>query len=107
MNPIERRPGPVVIDVEGLDLNAADRARIQHPLTGGVILFARNFESREQVRTLCAQIRSLRTPAPLICVDHEGGRVQRFRTGFTRIEPMRAVGELWDKDPLAVCARAT
>jgi len=107
MNAIERRPGPVVLDVEGLTLTAADRARIQHPLTGGVILFARNFASRAQVTALCAEIRALRTPAPLICVDHEGGRVQRFRTGFTAIEPMRALGALWDRDPLAACARAT
>ncbi len=107
MSAIERRPGPVVIDVEGLTLTAADRERIVHPLTGGVILFARNFASRDQVAALCAEIRALRSPAPLICVDHEGGRVQRFREGFTRIEPMRAIGELWDRDPLAACGRAT
>lgn len=98
--------GPVVVDVEGLALTDADRARLLHPLVGGVILFSRNFASRAQVAQLCASIRALR-PQLLICVDHEGGRVQRFRKGFSAIEPMRALGELWDRDPLAACGRAT
>ncbi|GAA4410781.1 beta-N-acetylhexosaminidase [Quisquiliibacterium transsilvanicum] len=98
--------GPVVLDVAGLELTAADRELLIHPLTGGVILFARNFASRDQVAALCADIRALR-PGLLICVDHEGGRVQRFREGFTAIEPMRALGELWDRDVLAACRRAT
>ncbi|MFP5460559.1 MAG: beta-N-acetylhexosaminidase [Gammaproteobacteria bacterium] len=98
--------GPVVLDVAGLELTAEDRELLMHPLTGGVILFARNFASREQVAALCAEIRALR-PGLLVCVDHEGGRVQRFREGFTEIEPMRALGELWDRDVLAACRRAT
>jgi beta-N-acetylhexosaminidase len=99
-------PGPVVLDVAGLELTAEDRELLMHPLTGGVILFGRNFASRDQVAGLCAGIRALR-PGLLVCVDHEGGRVQRFREGFTAIEPMRALGELWDRDVLAACRRAT
>ncbi|HWS74893.1 MAG TPA: beta-N-acetylhexosaminidase [Quisquiliibacterium sp.] len=98
--------GPVVVDVGGLELTAEDRARLLHPLVGGVILFARNFASRDQVAALCADIRALR-PQLLICVDHEGGRVQRFRKGFSPIEPMRELGALWDRDVLAACKRAT
>jgi beta-N-acetylhexosaminidase len=99
--------GPVVCDVAGLELTDDDRARLRHPLVGGVILFARNFESPRQVAALCAQIRALRMPELLICVDHEGGRVQRFRTGFTAIPPMRTLGARWDQDPIAACREAT
>ena len=99
-------PGPVVLDVAGVALTAEDRERLLHPLVGGVILFARNFESREQVAALCAEIRALRDPL-LITVDQEGGRVQRFRHGFTAIPPMRTLGEEWDRDVLAACKRAT
>ena len=91
---------PLILDVAGPSLTAADRRRLAHPLTGGVILFARNWQSREQLGSLCRQIRSVRADL-LICVDHEGGRVQRFRTdGFTHLPPMRALGELWLKAPL-------
>jgi beta-N-acetylhexosaminidase len=89
---------PVVLDVAGTALNAEDRRRLKHPLVGGLILFARNWEDRLQLTALCAQIKKLR-PDVLICVDHEGGRVQRFRTdGFTHLQPMRALGERWMKD---------
>ncbi len=89
---------PVVLDIAGTALNAADRRRLQHPLSGGLILFARNWESRRQLTELCAEIKSLR-PELLICVDHEGGRVQRFRSdGFTHLPAMRALGEMWMKD---------
>ena len=91
--------GPVMLDVEGLVLNDADRRRIGHPMTGGVIFFARNFESRVQLVALVAEIRALR-PDVLIAVDHEGGRVQRFRRdGFTHLPAMRRLGALWDADP--------
>jgi len=100
-------PGPVVLDVSGPVLSADDRARLCHPLVGGVILFERNFESRAQVATLTREIRALRAPPLLIAVDHEGGRVQRFRDGFTQIPPMRELGERWDRDVLAACKRAT
>jgi beta-N-acetylhexosaminidase len=98
--------GPVMLDVAGVELTAADRERIAHPLTGGVILFARNYESPRQLRALTAAIRAVRGPAPLIAVDHEGGRVQRFRDGFTEIPAMRTLGELWDSDVAAAVAEA-
>ncbi len=98
--------GPVVLGLEGTSLSAADRMRLLHPLTGGAILFSRNFESCAQLRALTASIRALRTPSLLICVDHEGGRVQRFREGFTAIPPMRTLGALWDSDVAAAAAEA-
>ncbi|HTQ01359.1 MAG TPA: beta-N-acetylhexosaminidase [Casimicrobiaceae bacterium] len=98
--------GPVVIGVEGFELTAADRERLTHPLAGGVILFARNFESCAQLKALTASIRALRAPALLVSVDHEGGRVQRFRDGFTAIPPMRTLGALWDRDVAKAAAEA-
>jgi beta-N-acetylhexosaminidase len=89
---------PVVLDVAGLTLTADDRRRLAHPLTGGLILFARNWQSRLQLTELTAEIKSIR-PDVLVCVDHEGGRVQRFRTdGFTHLPPMRVLGEMWMDD---------
>jgi beta-N-acetylhexosaminidase len=88
-----------MLDVEGTELNDADRRRLSHPLVGGVILFARNYESPEQIAAMCREIHALRYPPLLIAVDHEGGRVQRFREGFTAIPPMRAFGELWHAHP--------
>jgi beta-N-acetylhexosaminidase len=82
--------------VAGHELTADDRRRLLHPLTGGVILFTRNYDAPEQLRRLTADIHALREPALVIAVDHEGGRVQRFKSGFTRIAPMRALGEAWD-----------
>ena len=73
--------GPVVIDVAGTALTEDDRRRLLHPLTGGVILFSRNYESPEQLQRLTSAIHELREPALVIAVDHEGGRVQRFRSG--------------------------
>ncbi len=98
--------GPVLVDVAGLRLTDAERQRLCHPLVGGVILFARNFANPDQLRTLCAEISSLREPRLLIAVDHEGGRVQRFREGFTSIAPMRSLGTLWDQDREQACAQA-
>ncbi len=91
--------GPLMLDVGGTALTDADRARLTHPLCGGVIIFARNYESPEQVAALTAQIHALRTPPLLVAVDQEGGRVQRFREGFTPIPPMRALGLLHDEHP--------
>lgn len=91
--------GPVMIDVEGTELNADDVRRLQHPLVGGVILFARNFQTPAQLKALTASIHAVRQPPLLIAVDHEGGRVQRFREGFTRIPPMRELGKVWDHSP--------
>jgi beta-N-acetylhexosaminidase len=87
-----------VIDVVGLALGDDDRRRLVHPATGGVILFSRNYETPEQLTALCEEIEKLREPALPVCVDHEGGRVQRFKTGFTLLPPMRALGMLWDRD---------
>lgn len=98
---------PVIIDVPGLRLTKVDRQRLKHPLVGGVILFGRNWQDRSQLSALCADIKKVRRDL-LICVDHEGGRVQRFRTGgFTHLPPMRALGELWLKDALAATNAAT
>ena len=91
---------PLIIDIAGLALTADDHRRLAHPLVGGLILFARNWASRAQLTALCASVKRLR-PDLLICVDHEGGRVQRFRTdGFTHLPPMRALGELWMRDAM-------
>ena len=91
--------GPVMTDVGGLLLTADDIKRLQHPLIGGVILFARNFTSPKQLKELTTSIHALREPKLPIAVDHEGGRVQRFRDGFTQIPPMRLLGQRWDKSP--------
>ena len=89
---------PVVLDVAGLALDDDDRRRLAHPLTGGVILFARNWRDRRQIVDLVAEMKAIR-PDLLVCVDHEGGRVQRFRSdGFTPIAPMRTLGEMWMDD---------
>jgi beta-N-acetylhexosaminidase len=96
-----------MLDVVGTALSEDDIRRIRHPLTGGVILFARNFENRTQLTALTAAIHDVR-PGMLIAVDHEGGRVQRFKTdGFTRLPAMRRLGELWDRDVLAATRAAT
>jgi len=92
----------LILDIAGLQLSEVDKQRLRHPLTGGVILFGRNWQSRAQLTQLCADIKAVRSDV-LICVDHEGGRVQRFRTdGFTHLPPMRAFGELWMQDSKAV-----
>jgi len=90
--------GPVMLDIDGLHLSPADRDLLREPAVGGVILFSRNFESADQVADLVQDIRALRSPPLLIAVDHEGGRVQRFRDGFTAIPPMRRIGREYDRD---------
>src|SRR5699024_10847122 len=92
--------GPVLVDIEGTVLSAEERQRLMHPMVGGVILFSRNFASRAQLTELCAEINALRHPGLLIAVDHEGGRVQRFKEdGFTHLPAMQELGALYDKEP--------
>jgi len=106
MRRVRLPPGPAVIDVIGTMLTDADRDRLRHPAAGGVILFSRNYESPEQLSVLTEEIEKLRDPALPICVDHEGGRVQRFRQGFSAIPAMRELGRLWDRDRPAARAAA-
>ncbi len=89
--------GPVMIDVAGQELTAEDRELIRHPLVGGVILFTRNYRDPEQLKKLCDDILSVRKARPLLAVDHEGGRVQRFRNGFSRLPAMRTLGKLHEE----------
>jgi beta-N-acetylhexosaminidase len=91
--------GPLMIDIAGTVLTDLDRERLSHPLIGGIILFSRNYANPDQLMQLNAEIHALRQPALLIAVDHEGGRVQRFRDGFTRLPPMATLGRLWDENP--------
>jgi beta-N-acetylhexosaminidase len=90
--------GPVMLDIEGLAVSPADRSLLREPAVGGVILFSRNFESLSQLNDLVSEIRALRSPPLLVAVDHEGGRVQRFREGFSAIPPMRRIGHEYDSD---------
>ena len=107
MDDLKTSPGPVMLDVVGVTLSGDDERRIAHPLTGGVILFARNYQDRAQLSALTEHIRGLRDDI-IIAVDHEGGRVQRFRgDGFTALPPMRRLGELWDADVLRATQLAT
>lgn len=95
--------GVVMLDIEGTTLTDTDRQILKHPLVGGVILFSRNYQNIQQLTQLTADIHSLRTPPLLIAVDHEGGRVQRFREGFTPLPPCAIYGDLFDKDPAWAC----
>ena len=107
MSPPVHVHSPVILDIAGLELTADDRRRLQHPLTGGLILFARHWHNRAQLTALCAEVKALREDL-LICVDHEGGRVQRFRTdGFTHLPAMRRLGELWMRDALTATDAAS
>src|SRR5690554_5229704 len=101
-------PGPVMVDVAGPSLTDHERERLRHPLVGGVILFSRNFTDRAALTALCAEIHALRDEPLLIAVDHEGGRVQRFRSdGFTALPCMRDLGRLWEQDQQAALRAAT
>lgn len=98
---IELPLGPLMIDIAGTQLTELDRQRLCHPLVGGIILFSRNYADPKQLEALNQEIHALRHPALLIAVDHEGGRVQRFREGFTRLPAMALLGSLWDQDAQA------
>lgn len=91
--------GPLMLDLSGTSLTAEEKEMLQHPAAGGIILFSRNFESPEQVTSLISEIHALREPSLLIAVDQEGGRVQRFREGFTRLPPAAWFGQLYDENP--------
>lgn len=88
--------GPVMLDIGGLQLLPEEKERLLKPMVGGVVLFSRNYQSPQQLAELTADIHALRNPHLLIAVDHEGGRVQRFRDGFTRLPAMRELGKIWD-----------
>ena len=95
-----------MLDIEGTALTPADRDLLREPAVGGVILFSRNYASPAQISDLVAEIRALRSPPLLIAVDHEGGRIQRFRQGFSAIPAMRTLGERWDRDVAAAAREA-
>ena len=98
---------PLLLDIAGTHLDANDRRRLQHPLTGGLVLFARNWIDRAQLTALTTEVKAIR-PDLLICVDHEGGRVQRFRSdGFTHLPAMAVLGDLWMADAMAATNAAT
>ena len=98
--------GPLMIDIAGKALTELDRERMRDSRVGGVILFTRNYDSPEQLEALCEEIHALRQPRLLIAVDHEGGRVQRFRDGFAVLPAMHALGEWWDTTPRAAVESA-
>lgn len=100
-------PGPLVVDFAGTGLDAEDRELLRHPLVGGIILFTRNYENPSQLVSLCADLHGLRPDCPLlVTVDHEGGRVQRFRDGFTQLPPASGYGERHAREPREACAAA-
>jgi beta-N-acetylhexosaminidase len=90
--------GPLMVDVAGLELTPEDRDVLRHPLVGSVILFTRNFATSDQLRQLVTDIHAVRSPALVVGVDHEGGRVQRFRKEFSVLPPLRRIGHEFDLD---------
>lgn len=98
--------GPLMIDLKGTGVDPEERSWLQVPAVGGVILFTRNFRDLGQLGELVAEIHAARDPPLLVAVDHEGGRVQRFRGPFTELPPMRALGRLHDRNPGEALAAA-
>jgi beta-N-acetylhexosaminidase len=99
--------GPLVFDLLGKELSGEEKEILNHPAVGGLIFFARNYESPEQITQLCGAVRAARKQPILICVDQEGGRVQRFREGFTRIPCMGDIGKHYDAAPEKALTLAT
>ncbi len=97
--------GPLIIGIAGHRLSAQEKEILVHPLIGGVILFSRNYQNPEQLQALTEEIKALQTPPLLITVDQEGGRVQRFVAGFTRLPSMGSLGSLYSADPQAALAK--
>jgi|TARA_B110000305_G_scaffold81876_1_gene92207 beta-N-acetylhexosaminidase len=98
--------GRVILDIAGFELTDRDRERLVHPRCAGVILFARNFKNKSQLQQLVLDMKSIKQEPLMVCVDQEGGRVQRFQEEFTRIPPMDMLGRLWDQDQNHACAIA-
>ena len=91
--------GPLMIDLEGVDISPQEREWLTHPAVGGVILFTRNYQNKQQLTSLVSELHAIKKPKLLIAVDQEGGRVQRLRDGFTEYPPMRSLGKLYDENP--------
>src|SRR5699024_1790194 len=91
--------GPLIVGIDGTELDQATAERLCHPAVGGVILFARNYASPDQLRALIAAIAALRSPRLPVTVDQEGGRVQRFRAGFTPLPPPAVIGRWYERQP--------
>lgn len=97
---MKMEPGPILIGISGTILDEKTRHQLAHPAVGGVVLFTRNFSSREQLETLVEDIQGIRDPRLLICIDQEGGRVQRLKDGFTRLPALGILGRMNDSDPV-------
>ena len=101
MHPVCLPRGPIMADIAAYYLSEKEKQRLLNPAIGGVILFRRNYQNRQQLQALCAEIKALRSPELVIAVDHEGGRVQRFIDGFTRLPAMNVLGRLWEEQGAA------